>query len=174
MVRRLGITARCVESIASKTSIDPSSVDWSYTYNRKLDAINNVPEVGSVPKDWWIEDLCELDIDVYKRVMSAVILKKRVDGDVLGEALKTYCLRWWPDCNDRFESDEHVEKYKLLIESMSCMLRSTNRLLLKVSVLVRVDQSLRHLLVRDISLKLDEASVRSRRVYAIQSDLGCL
>ncbi|KAI3694224.1 hypothetical protein L1987_77186 [Smallanthus sonchifolius] len=163
------ITARCVESIASKTAIDPSSVDWSYTYNRKLDAINNVPEVGSVPKDWWIEDLCELDIDVYKRVMFAVISKKRVDGDVLGEALKTYCLRWLPDCNDRFESDEHVEKYKSLIESMICLLKSDNGVdcscsfllkLLKVSVLVGVDQSLRHDLVTDISLKLDEASVR--------------
>ncbi|XP_076940223.1 phototropic-responsive NPH3 family protein NPY1-like [Bidens hawaiensis] len=161
------ITQRCVESVALKTGIDPKLVNWSYTYNRKLDVINKVPEIGFVPKDWWIEDLCELDIDVYKRVMSAVISKKRVDGDVIGEALKTYCLRWLPEFNDRFELDEHVEKYKSLIEAIISLLTQETRVrcscgfllkLLKVSVLVGVDRLLRLDLIRDISLKLDEAS----------------
>ncbi|KAD5317241.1 hypothetical protein E3N88_17187 [Mikania micrantha] len=171
----IGIKSMCIESIASKTAIDPSCVNWSYTYNRKLDSISKVPEIGFVPKDWWIEDLCELDIDVYKRVMFAVISKKRVEGDVIGEALKTYCLRWLPDCDDRLETDDHVEKYKSLIESMICLLTPDEGVscscsfllkLLKVSVLVKVDPLLRHGLIRDISLKLDEASVRDLLIPA--------
>ncbi|XP_076882301.1 phototropic-responsive NPH3 family protein NPY1-like [Bidens hawaiensis] len=116
------ITQKCVEAVALKTGIDPKLVNWSYTCNRKLDVISKVPEIGFVPKDWWIEDLCELDIDVYKRVMFVVISKKRVDGDVIGKALKTYCLRWLPEFNDRFELDEHVEKYKSLIEAIISLL----------------------------------------------------
>ncbi|KAK9076145.1 hypothetical protein SSX86_004478 [Deinandra increscens subsp. villosa] len=164
------ITAKCVEAIATKTAIDPACVTWSYTYNRKIDAINKeLPEICSVPNDWWAEDLCELDIDVYKRVMFAVISKKRVEGDLMGEALKTYCLRWLPDCNNLFESVDHVERYKSLIESIICLLTPDKGVkcscsfllkLLKVSVLVGVDQSLRHRLIGEISSKLDEASVR--------------
>ncbi|XP_071694178.1 phototropic-responsive NPH3 family protein NPY1-like [Rutidosis leptorrhynchoides] len=164
------ITERCIESIASKTGTDLSCVNWSYTYNRKLDAIVRVSENQSVPKDWWIEDLCELDIDVYKRVICAVIAKKRVDGDVIGEALKTYCLRWLPDCSDGFESDElgHVEKYKMIVESIIWLLKLDKVVncscsfllkLLKVAILVGVDVLLRDDLIRNVSWKLDEATV---------------
>ncbi|CAH1415028.1 unnamed protein product [Lactuca virosa] len=170
------ITTRCIESIASKTAIDPSYVNWSYTYNRKLAATNRVAEVGSVPKDWWAEDLCELDIDVYKRVMLAVISKGKVEGDVIGEALKTYCLMWLPDCNDPFESDDaHVEKYKSLVESMIFLLTLDKGVdcscsfllkLLKVSILVGVDPLIRDDLIRNVSLMLDEASVHDLLIPA--------
>ncbi|KAI3728222.1 hypothetical protein L6452_16854 [Arctium lappa] len=170
------ITRRCIESIASKTAIDPSCVNWSYTYNRKLDLMNKITEISSVPKDWWAEDLCELEIDVYKRVMMTVISKRRVEGDVIGEALKTYCLRWLPDCNDRFDSDEvHLEKYRSLMESMICLLTPEKGVncscsfllkLLKVSIIVGVDPLLRDDLIKDVSLKLDEASVRDLLIPA--------
>ncbi|KAI3501733.1 hypothetical protein L1887_29715 [Cichorium endivia] len=170
------ITTRCIESIASKTAIDRSFVKWSYTYNRKLEVTNKVAEIGSVPKDWWAEDLCELEIDVYKRVMLAIISKGRVEGDVIGEALKTYCLRWLPDCNDPFESGEvDVEKYRSLIESMICLLTPDKGVdcscscllkLLKVSMLVGVDPLIRDDLIRNVSLKLDEASVHDLLIPA--------
>nr|XP_043638617.1 BTB/POZ domain-containing protein NPY1-like [Erigeron canadensis] len=173
----LEITPRCIDSIATKTGADLGSVNWSYTYNRKLDVISKVEKMSSVPKDWWAEDLCELDIDVYKRVMCAVIAKKRVEGDVIGEALRTYCLKWLPDCNDhRFESDEdQVERYRLLIESIICLLTADKGVdcscsfllkLLKVSTIVGVDRLLRDGLIRDVSLKLDEACVRDLLIPA--------
>ncbi|KAK1408672.1 hypothetical protein QVD17_40647 [Tagetes erecta] len=172
------ITNKCIEAISNHTCIDPLLVNWSYTYNRKLDAINKVPvapEIGSVPKDWWIEDLCELDVDLYERVMVAVISKKRVEGEVIGEALKTYCLRWLPDCDERFECDDHVEKCKSFIEAMFSLLKQDNGVIcscnfllkmLKFSVLVGVDRMLREDLIRVVSLKLDEASVRDLLIPA--------
>ncbi|KAK9947212.1 hypothetical protein M0R45_012644 [Rubus argutus] len=30
----LEIVGRCIDSIASKTSVDPANISWSYTYNR--------------------------------------------------------------------------------------------------------------------------------------------
>lgn len=43
-----------------------------------------------------------------------------MEGDVIGDALNTYCLRWLPDCCDKFECD--CDKYRLLIESVICLL----------------------------------------------------
>nr|CAD1841332.1 unnamed protein product [Ananas comosus var. bracteatus] len=71
----LKVVSHCIDSIATKASIDPSEVEWSYTYNRKklpsengLDQHwNGVRKLQSVPKDWWVEDLCELEMDCYKR-----------------------------------------------------------------------------------------------------------
>lgn len=169
----LKIVGRCVDSIASKTSVDPSIITWSYTYNRKLaksDQLIKFPEKlqEPVPKDWWIEDICELDIDLFKRVMIAVKTKGRMDGGVIGEALKTYAIRWLPDSVDALVSEVHIHRNKSLVETIICLLPSNKDIccacsfllkLLKVAILIGVDDSSREDLIRSISLKLDEASV---------------
>ncbi|KAK3210941.1 hypothetical protein Dsin_015647 [Dipteronia sinensis] len=173
----LKIVGRCVDSIASKTSVDPANITWSYTYNRKLSAPDKITEVGvkfvelmdTVPKDWWVEDICELDIDLYKRVMIAVKSKGRMDGSVIGEALRTYAVRWLPDSVDALISDAHSLRNKVLVETIVCLLPSDKGVggcscsfllkLLKVAILVGVDDSAREDLVKRISLKLPEASV---------------
>lgn len=165
----LKIVGRCVDSIASKTSVDPSIITWSYTYNRKLAKSEKFPEkMESVPKDWWIEDICELDILLYKRVMLAVKTKGRMDGVVIGEALKTYAVRWLPDSVDALMSEVHIHRNKSLVETIICLLPSDKGIccacgfllkLLKVAILIGVDDSSREDLIRSISLKLDEACV---------------
>ncbi|KAK9947211.1 hypothetical protein M0R45_012643 [Rubus argutus] len=121
-----------------------------------------------VPRDWWVEDICELDIYLYKRVMIAVKSKGRMDGAVIGEALKTYALRWLPDSVDALVSDDHALRSKSLVETIICLLPSDKGVgcscsfllkLLKVSTLVGADESLREVLVNRIGLKLDEARV---------------
>ncbi|XP_060179361.1 BTB/POZ domain-containing protein NPY1-like [Lycium barbarum] len=166
----LKVVGRCIDSIASKTSMDPSSITWSYTCNRK------VAQVGmkfpgnseSVPKDWWVEDICELEIDLYKRVLIAVKSKGRMDSSVIVEALRTYAMRWLPDSIEVLVSEAHSRRNKSLLETIICLLPSDKGVtcscsfllkLLKVAVLVGGDDSSRDDLVRKISLKLDEASV---------------
>lgn len=39
-------------------------------------------KMESVPKDGWVEDICELEIDLYKRVMITIKSKGRLDGTV--------------------------------------------------------------------------------------------
>lgn len=179
----LKIVGRCIDSIASKTSADPASITWSYTYNRKLSAPDQIVDDGmklrekieSVPKDWWVEDICELEIDHYKRVMSAVKAKGRMDGAVIGEALKTYAVRWLPESVDALVSEVHSWRSKLLVETIVCLLPSDKGVgcscsfllkLLKVAILVGVDDSAKEDLVKRISLKLHEASVKDLLIPA--------
>ncbi|XP_031279574.1 BTB/POZ domain-containing protein NPY1 [Pistacia vera] len=179
----LKIVGRCIDSIASKTSVDPSNITWSYTYNRKLSVTDKIIEDrlkfgernDSVPKDWWVEDICELEIDLYKRLMITVKSKGRMDGSVIGEALRTYAVRWLPDSVDALISDAHSRRNKFLVETIVCLLPSDKGVgcscsfllkLLKVAILVGVDDSSREDLVNRISLKFHEASVKDLLIPA--------
>ncbi|GLT76102.1 hypothetical protein SLA2020_477830 [Shorea laevis] len=179
----LKIVGRCIDSIASKTSVDPSNITWSYTYNRKLSAPDRMvkddvkfrEKIESVPKDWWVEDICELDIDLYKRVMTAVKSKGRMDATVIGEALRTYAVRWLPDSVEALVADVYSWRNKLLVETVVYLLPSDKGLgcscgfllkLLKVAVLIRVNDSSQEDLVKRISLKLHEASVKDLLIPA--------
>lgn len=180
----LKVVGRCIDSIASKTSVDPSSINWSYTYNRKLALPDKIvientmkfhEKLDSVPKDWWIEDICELEIDLYRRVMIAVKSKGRMDANVIGEALKTYAIRWLPDSLDALVSEVHQRRNKSLVETIICLLPSDKGIgcscsfllkLLKVGILVGAEDSSREDLVKRISLKLDEASVNDIMIPA--------
>ncbi|KAF5743365.1 Phototropic-responsive NPH3 family protein isoform 2 [Tripterygium wilfordii] len=179
----LKIVGRCIDSIASKTSVDPANITWSYTYNRKLPVSDRIVEDGmkflekieSVPKDWWVEDICEVEIDLYKRVIIAVKLKGRMDGAVIGEALKTYAVRWLPDSVDALVSDDHSWRNRYLIETIVCLLPSDREVgcscsfllkLLKAAILVGASDSSREDLVKRISLKLHEASVKDLLIPA--------
>ena len=174
----LKIVGRCIDSIASKTSVNPSKITWSYTHNRKLamqDKISEHENIESVPKDWWVEDICELDINMYKRVMIAIKSNGRMDGSVIGEALKFYAIRWLPDSVDALVSEDHIQRNKLLVETIICLLPPDRSLgcscsfllkLLKVAVLVEADDSATEELVRKISLKFDQASVKDLLIPA--------
>ncbi|XP_050216603.1 BTB/POZ domain-containing protein NPY1 [Mercurialis annua] len=179
----LKIVGRCVDSIASKTSVDPANITWSYTFNRKLSAPDKIVEDGvkfrekieSVPKDWWVEDICELDIELYKRVILAIKSKGRMDSTVIGEALKTYAVRWLPDTLNDLVSDGRTWRYKYLVESLVCLLPSEKGVgcpcsfllkLLKVAIFVGVDDSPKEDLIKRISLKLHEASVKDLLIPA--------
>ncbi|BAT82445.1 hypothetical protein LR48_Vigan07g249800 [Vigna angularis] len=179
----LKIVGRCIDSIASKTSVDPANITWSYTYNRKLSELDKIVEdktaphekIEPVPKDWWVEDICELDIDLYKRVMITIKSKGRMDGVVIGEALKMYAVRWLPDSVDALVSDAHARRNKSLVETIVCLLPCDNGMgcscsfllkLLKVAILVEADESSRGHLMKNIGLKLHEASVRDLLIPA--------
>ncbi|KAE8682548.1 Phototropic-responsive NPH3 family protein isoform 2 [Hibiscus syriacus] len=184
----LKIVGRCIDSIASKTSVDPADVSWSYTYNRKLSAPEKVVEGGmkyrekieSVPKDWWVEDICELDIILYKPVMTAVKSKGRMDGAIIGEALKTMLSdhRWLPDSVDVLVSDVHSWRNKLLVETIVCLLPLDKGVgcscsfllkLLKVAILVGVDDSAKEDLVERYMMH----EKFSRDLDLEKSDVGC-
>ncbi|KAH7845318.1 hypothetical protein Vadar_000584 [Vaccinium darrowii] len=176
----LKVVGRCIDSIASKTSVDPSLVKWSYTYNRKLlvpDRIieHRVMKIESVPRDWWVEDICELSIDLFKRVMTVVKSKGRMDGKMIGEALKSYVVRWLPNSVDALASEVHYSRSKYLVETIVSLLPSDSGVgcscsfllkLLKFSILVGADDTLTEDLAEQISSKLDKASVNDLLIPA--------
>ncbi|CAH8364078.1 unnamed protein product [Eruca vesicaria subsp. sativa] len=160
------IDVRCLESIALKAAMDPERVDWSYTY-RKL---NN----NGVPRDWWVEDLSELSIDLYKRVISTIRRKGAVSPQVIGEALEVYASR-----RIQPDDDYDVDEERFLLESLISLLPSEKHSvscgflikLLKSSVSLECGEDVRKKLSRRIGEKLEEANVDDLLIRA--SSEGC-
>lgn len=171
----LKIVSRCISSIASRVSIDPSKVEWSYTYNRKKlpseNGIelqwNGIRKEQSVPRDWWVEDLCELEIDCYKRVITAIKTKGRMSSDIIGEALNAYASRRIPGFSKGMIQGGNVEKSRLLVETIVWMLPTETGSvpcsfllkLLKAASLLHCGEMAKKQLVKRIGQQLAEASV---------------
>ena len=170
----LKLVSNCLESIAVKASADISKVDWSYTYNRKKlpEENGNNPNWNgvrnrSVPKDWWVEDLCELEIDVYKRVIVSIKNKGVVPNDVIGEALKAYAYRYLPgfskgvlQCGDPLKYQSAVSTIVWLLPAEKGSVSSSFlSKLLKASIFLAFGDETKDELVRRMGQQLEEASV---------------
>ncbi|KAG6511703.1 BTB/POZ domain-containing protein NPY1-like isoform X1 [Zingiber officinale] len=175
----LNLVERCIKCIASKTSTDPSNVSWSYTCNRKWTASDSLVEIEQgtheIPPDWWIEDICELDVELYKRVMIAVKSKGRMSSKIIGEALKFYTFRWLPDSYDALVADDYMRKNRILVETIISLLPSDKcggslcrflLKLLKVVILVGGNGPMKEELIDRISMQLHKASVKDLLVPA--------
>lgn len=164
------------EAIASKASVDTSMVDWSYTYNRKKlpeeNGIephwNGVRNYKVVPKDWWVEDLCELDVDLYKRVIANIKNKGIVPCEVIGEALKAYAYHKLPGLTKGMLQSTEMAKYKSIVDTIIWLLPaekgsvSCSFLLkmLKAAIFVDSVESTQRDLMKKIGHQLEEAAPR--------------
>ncbi|PAN21585.1 hypothetical protein PAHAL_3G478400 [Panicum hallii] len=183
----LKVINHCVDSIASKASMDPSEVDWSYTYNRKklpsesgLDSHwNGVRKQQTVPRDWWVEDLCDLEVCLYKKVILAIKAKGRTSSDVIGEALRAYaCRRLFSSLDNAVNNGLDCTKHCAALEttisllpaekgSVSCGLLLK---LLRASCLLGSGENYREDLIKRIGTQLDRASVSDLLLPADSSD----
>ncbi|KAL3521796.1 hypothetical protein ACH5RR_014630 [Cinchona calisaya] len=90
----LGIIRRCIDSILEKILKPPAKVTWSFTYTRLgYERKRHL----SVPKDWWTEDLSDLDLDLFRCIITAVRSTNMLLPRLIGEALHVYACRWLPD-----------------------------------------------------------------------------
>ncbi|KAJ6304756.1 hypothetical protein OIU78_020342 [Salix suchowensis] len=171
----LKLVSHCLDSIASKACMDTNMVEWSYTYSRKKlpsengkDPLwNGVRKPQVVPRDWWVEDLCELQIDLFKRAITTIIKKGRVSSDVIGEALIAYTLRRLPGFSKGIVLGSDVTKHRSLAETIVRLLPAEKGSvpcgfmlrLLRASVLLECEETGRNELMRRIGQQLDEATV---------------
>lgn len=178
----LKVVNHCLDSIASKACIDTSKVEWSYTYNRKKlpsengddSHWNGVRTQKLVPKDWWVEDLCELQVDLYKRAITTIKMRGRISGDVIGEALKAYASRRLPGFSKGMVQGGDIAKNRLLVDTIVQLLPSgkgevsCNFLLklLKAVILLDCGEMGRIELMKRIGQQLDEATVADLLVRA--------
>ncbi|KAF8110872.1 hypothetical protein N665_0078s0065 [Sinapis alba] len=174
----LKLVGRCIDSVSAKVLVNPETITWSYTHNRKLsgpDKIVEKREDNVIPKDWWVEDVCELEIDMFKQVMSAVKSSGRMNNGVIVEALRYYVARWLPESMESSEASSN----KHLVETVVSLLPRVNRAmsyspcsfllkLLKVSNLVETDEMVKEDLVENVSLKLHEASVKDLLIHEVE------
>ncbi|KAF6170606.1 hypothetical protein GIB67_020168 [Kingdonia uniflora] len=171
----LKMVNRCIDSIASKASIETSKVEWSYSYNRKKlpsenstdPQWNGVRKQQVVPRDWWVEDLCDLEIEFYKRVVMAIKTKGKVSGDVIGEALKAYALRRLPGFSKGVIQGGDVSKNRSLVDTIIWLLPmgkgsvhcSFLLKLLRMAILLDSGETGKRELVKRIGRQLEKASV---------------
>lgn len=80
----LEIVRRCSESVAWKASTDPHGLRWSYTKS-----------TGSrdAPRGWWFDDVCTLYIDMFSKVINAVVAKG-MDYTMVAAAIVQYAEKW--------------------------------------------------------------------------------
>ncbi|XP_047047760.1 BTB/POZ domain-containing protein NPY4-like [Lolium rigidum] len=183
----LKVINHCVDSIAAKASIDPSEVDWSYTYNRKKlpsdggpdSHWNGVRKQLTVPRDWWVEDICDLEMSLYKKVILAIKAKGRTASEVVGEALRAYAYRRLfstldSAANNGLDCTRHRAALETIVSllpaergSVSCgfLLK-----LLRAVSLLGSDEAYRDGLVKRIGLQLDGASVSDLLIPASSNE----
>ncbi|CAI0472010.1 unnamed protein product [Linum tenue] len=183
----LKVVSHCIEAIATRACVDPSRVDWSYSYNRKkLPEENGDTGIGtttneiimrnrSVPRDWWVEDLCELGIELYKRVITTITSKGILHHEVIGEALKAYAYRRLPGVLGSSSSSnkggvvqsEEMVKYRSMVDAIVWLLPAERGSvsgsfllkLLKAASYVGSGDQTQEQLVRRIGQQLESASV---------------
>lgn len=170
----LKLTGRCLDSIASRASIDTSKVEWSYTYSKKKNLDNGLRKPQAVPRDWWVEDLCDLHIDLYKRAIATIEARGKVSADVIGEALHAYAIRRIPG----FSKGSSVQitdfaKYRPLADSIIELIPDEKRSvstsfltkLLRASIFLRCDEATG--LKNRVGERLDEANLVDVMLYDV-------
>ncbi|GMH16423.1 hypothetical protein Nepgr_018264 [Nepenthes gracilis] len=186
----LKLVSRCVDSIASRASVDSSKVDWSYTcIQKKLPRFSNengnypsskngVTSSEAVPKDWWVEELCELDIDLYKLVIASIKEKGKLSSGLIGEALKVYAYRKLPTLSRSKIPFNNMAEYRSIVNeiiwllptekgSVSCsfMLK-----LLKAAVSVDCGEQSKCELMKKIAQQLEDATVNDLLIRAPEGE----
>lgn len=165
----LGLTRKCIDSIVEKILTPPAKVSWSFTYTRP----GYKKRHQSVPKDWWTEDISDLDIDLFRCIVNAVKSTYMLSPQLIGEALHVYACRWLPDTTKRgppesseAQTEAYPRKKLLIIESIVSMIPS-DRDSVSVGFLLRLLSIANYLgastavkteLVRRAGLKLEEAT----------------
>ncbi|XP_028798005.1 BTB/POZ domain-containing protein NPY2-like [Neltuma alba] len=185
----LKVVNRCIESIANKACVDVSRVDWSYTYNRKklleengIDQNKNVVRTRSVPKDWWVEDLCELEVDLFKSVITNIKSKAILSAEVIGEALKAYAHRRLPNFSKSTSQCGDVYKHHLIIETIVWLLPAEKGSvscrflvkLLKAAISLESGDMTIEELVKRIGQQLEEVSVSDILIRAPDGDASTI
>ncbi|KAH9327432.1 hypothetical protein KI387_007610, partial [Taxus chinensis] len=180
--------ARCIDAIACKALVSPSKVDWSYTNTRSFQgkeegtSQNATSPMGNgihswrchpVPKDWWVEDVAELEIDLYWRVMVAIKSAGMISHEVIGEALRIYAFRWLPGISKEITHNHSLDyadiaaKHGHLLETIVSLLPAEKGStscsfllkLLRAATILGSSPSLKMELARRVGLQLEEASL---------------
>lgn len=88
-------------------------VTWSYTYTRPG---YTKKHQHSVPKDWWTEDISDLDIDLFRCIILAIRSTYILPPQLIGEALHVYACRHLPDTTKARTQESSVSHTEELVE----------------------------------------------------------
>ncbi|KAE9599137.1 putative SKP1/BTB/POZ domain, NPH3 domain-containing protein [Lupinus albus] len=167
----LGITRKCIDSIVEKVITPPSQVRWSYTYTRPG---YSRKQCHSVPKDWWTEDVCDLNIDFFRCIIMAIRSIYVLPSQLIGEALHVYACKMLPgvtmlksSCTSASLQTEESEKNRKILETIVSLIPE-DRGSVSIGFLLRLLSISSHLgvspvtkneLIKRASIQFDEATL---------------
>jgi len=152
-----------------------------------------------VPRDWWLEDISELDIDLYRRVIQA-IKAKGAPQELVGESIRIYTLKCLPDLlqepistrenalisseeESSYKFSERTAKERNVLETIVSLLPSEKGScscsfllrLLKAAPFLDISSSTKMELARRVGLQLEEASLHDLMIPSMSysSDTVC-
>ncbi|GAV70569.1 NPH3 domain-containing protein [Cephalotus follicularis] len=165
----LGIIRMCIDSIVEKILTPPGKVTWSYTYTRP-----GYDKKQSVPRDWWTEDISDLNIDMFRCIIIAIRSTFMLPPGLIGEALHVYACRWLPDTTKTIppessasQTEEIRQKNRRILETIVSMIPA-ERGSVSVGFLLRLLSIANYLgastvtrtdLARKASVQFEEATV---------------
>ncbi|OIV98315.1 hypothetical protein TanjilG_16642 [Lupinus angustifolius] len=186
----LHIVKRCIESLAAKASTDPNLFGWPVLerggpmQSPGGSVLWNGISTGARPKnpssDWWYEDVSNLSLPLYKRLI-AVMESRGIRQDIIAGSLAFYAKRYLPGLNRRHaygDSSTHLapvtsgsppseEDQKILVEEIDQLLPMEKGLvhtkflfgLLRTAMILRVNHSCMSNLEKRIGMQLDQATL---------------
>ncbi|KAG0622365.1 hypothetical protein M758_3G092100 [Ceratodon purpureus] len=115
------IVRRCSESVAWKACTDQHGIKWSFT------STSNVPTVmwnggkqtqvaQHIPHDWWVEDVIQLNLEAFGKVITAVTAKGMA-YTLVGSAIAQYATRWIPGVEKK--NRKHQQQQELAPNSLT-------------------------------------------------------
>ncbi|CAI8587388.1 unnamed protein product [Vicia faba] len=186
----LHIVKRCIESLAAKASTDPNLFGWPVLerggplQSPGGSVLWNGISTGARPKntslDWWYEDVANLSLPIYKRLI-AVMESRGIRQEIIAGSHAFYAKTYLPGLNRRKVSGESTtrltpaalgsplseEDQKILIEGIDQLLPMQKGLvqtkflfgLLRTAMILRVSLSCISSLEKRIGMQLDQAAL---------------
>ncbi|CAK8561951.1 unnamed protein product [Lathyrus sativus] len=157
----LSITNRCIGAVCSKVLRKVCNDD-----DVSCSGVESSRE-QSMRKRWWGEDLAELSVDLYWRIMIALKSDVRMPLNLIGDALIIYAFRWLPKIGSDSDSGSEIASLKksLVLESIVNLLPgekgavSCSFLINLLKVANVLNSSSKTELVKRAGLQLEEATV---------------
>ncbi|WOG84924.1 hypothetical protein DCAR_0104109 [Daucus carota subsp. sativus] len=186
----LSITARLIKSLAAKASTDPNLIGWPVVeYGRPLQSpggsvlwngISTGAKLNTVSSDWWYEDVSNLSLPLYKRLISAME-SHGIKEEIIVGSLTAYAKKYLPGLNRRQSTGDSSsrlgsvssgailseEDQKLLLEELDHLLPMqkglvpTNILfgLLRTAMILRASPTCISNLEQRIGMQLHQATL---------------
>ncbi|CAI8615885.1 unnamed protein product [Vicia faba] len=162
----LGIVRKCIDSIIEKILTPSQQVKWSFTYTRPG---YTKKQHHSVPKDWWTEDVSDLDIDLFRCIIMAIRSTYVLPPQLIGEALHVYACRWLNKSSgsSASQTEESKVKNRKILETIVAMIPADRGSvsvgflfrLLSISIHLNASSVIKTELIRRASLQFEEATV---------------
>ncbi|KAF3782908.1 BTB/POZ domain-containing protein [Nymphaea thermarum] len=201
---QLNIVKRCIESLAVKACTDPNLFSWPMMEHGPMQSpggsvLWNGISTGARPRsassDWWYEDVSNLSLPLYKRLIS-VMESRGIKAENLAGAVMHYAKRYFPGLNRRqtisesstrvaplsFTNAPSEDEQRLLLEEVDNLLpmqkgmASTKFLfgLLRTAMILQASPTCKANLEKRIGMQLDQATLEDLLMPNFSHDVETL